>query len=471
MIELIQDNLIILIAIGVVLGAIAIGGALAGGPISRVKDKFSELGLDFVGYRRLAATVSAILVLLSWVVFFVVGPNWGIDFTGGTEIQLRFKCETAETCADISDLRDALGTLGLSDDAVQAIGEADKHEYIVRIQDATFGADEFRQDVEARLVQSMGDNWIAHTRFDAEVGARLTVEYTGDELTGTEIKERIVPAFEDMNNVQVQPGKDDNQIIVKGAGLSQQIERKIHAAMGEHDFEVVATDAVGPKVGGELRRQGFISIAATLGLVLLYVAFRFDVAFAPGAILALFHDVSLTLGLFVLFQRELNLPIIGALLTIVGYSLNDTIVIYDRIRENMDRYRRSDLPDLINVSINETLARTLATSITTMMAMVAFLAWGGPVIENFALAMMLGIVFGTYSTVYVASPTILVMQDIKPWLQRMLSTGAVEEDQQMVASGSEGAGEDGGDKPDALMTASERRRRERARLAKSEDDV
>ena len=158
----------------------------------------------------------------------------------------------------------------------------------------------------------------------------------------------------------------------------------------------------------------------TLALVLVYIAFRFDLTFAPGAIVALFHDVSITLGIFVVIQEEVNLSMIGALLTIIGYSLNDTIVIYDRIRENMQKYSRKDMKSLINDSVNETLARTLATSLTTMAALLAFLFIGGPVIKTFALAMMIGVIVGTYSTVFVASPMILVMERAKPAIARML---------------------------------------------------
>jgi preprotein translocase subunit SecF len=204
-------------------------------------------------------------------------------------------------------------------------------------------------------------------------------------------------------------------------------------------------------VGGELRQQGFIAIASTLVLILVYVAFRFDLAFAPGAVLALFHDVTIVVGVFVLTQREFNLPMIGALLTIIGYSLNDTIVIYDRIRENMTRYRRRDMHQLINDSINETMSRTLATSLTTALGMAAFLVLGGPVIETFALAILMGVVVGTYSTVFVASPTILVMQDFRPHLEKIFSPLSADEEEAEE-------GEDGEGKP---MTATELRRRAR----------
>ena len=204
--------------------------------------------------------------------------------------------------------------------------------------------------------------------------------------------------------------------------------------------------------GGELRRQGFISVFATLGLVLLYVRFAL-ICFAPGAIVALVHDVSIVAGIFVVSQLEFNLPMIGAMLTIVGYSLNDTIVIYDRIRENRDRYRRKDLIELVNVSINETLARTVATSVTTLLAVSIFLMIGGPVIRNFMLAMFLGIIFGTYSTIYVASPMILVMEDLNPTLGKLIAAPAAA-----------GVEEEDSDEVDQALSATERRRRERASL-------
>jgi len=224
--------------------------------------------------------------------------------------------------------------------------------------------------------------------------------------------------------LQVESYAEDNTFQIKLTNLSTLVQAEIQKSIGSKSFEVVKVDSVGPKVGGDLRTQGILSMGATLALILFYVAFRFDVIFAPGAILALFHDVILTIGIFTVLQREVNLSMVGALLTIIGYSLNDTIVIYDRIRENMTRYRRSDTPKLINDSINETLGRTLATSITTLMAIGAFLILGGPVIKNFALAMMIGIVVGTYSTVFVATPSILVMEKVKPWLVKVLAPNA-----------------------------------------------
>lgn len=394
-----------------------------------LKDKLTKLDIDFVSMRYVAGALSALMVVASWVVFIGIGPNFGIDFTGGTEIHIDFQDEVS-----ITEVREALDQLGLSKDAVQQVGVTTDSEFTVRIQDAEFGAREVRERIEGALKAKFGDAWLKSSDFNAEVGARLTVTYDGGQTV-----QDIKKALADLDVATVSSGRDENQAVITLPGLAQQITENLQVALGERKFEVLAIDAVGPKVGEELKRQGITSVAATLGLVLLYVAFRFDVAFAPGAIVALFHDVSITVGIFTVAQLEFNLPMIGALLTIVGYSLNDTIVIYDRIRENRDRYRRDSTKHLINVSINETLARTLATSITTMMAIIAFLVLGGPVIRNFAFAMFLGIVFGTYSTIFIASPMILVMEDLKPHLSRFVALPTLPapdlgEDEQLSAT-------------------------------------
>jgi preprotein translocase subunit SecF len=404
-----------------------------------LKQYLDALQFDFVRWRYVAGSFSAVLMVASWVIFVVIGPNWGIDFTGGTEIHLKFSDPTA-----ITDVRQALRTMDLSDDAVQAVNGADSGEFVIRIQDATFGMKELETEMRDALVKAYGADWIQEMRSSAEVSARFEVDYTGDIKAHQDVARDLKDLFE---GVTVKPGKEDKQVVIQVPGLSERIKDRIASSLGGREFEVLSTDSVGPKVGGQLRRQSFVSIVATLGLVLIYVAFRFDIGFAPGAVLALAHDVSLTVGVFVLAQIEFNLPMIGALLTIVGYSLNDTIVIYDRIRENRDRYRRNDMVTLLNTSISETLTRTVATSVTTFLAIMTFLILGGPVIQHFALAMVCGIVFGTYSTVFVASPMILVMEDLKPYLQKLVANTGKEE---------------GSSASDGPMTASEQRRRERA---------
>jgi len=410
----------------------------------RFKNFLDAVEIDSVSKRYVAAALSTIMVLSSWVLFVVLQPNWGIDFTGGTEIVVQF-----EEAVDIAEVRAALVAppLNLSNDAVQQRGSSSKNEFAIRIQDPKFGMEELVVEVREKLVAGFGEDWLAdEIRVSAEVGARFTVDYTGEELSLDEIE----AALDGIAGVKAQSGKDLNQVVITVPGLAGKIKDRIEDALGDRTFEVQSIDAVGPKVGVVLAQQGFISIVATLGLVLLYVAFRFDVGFAPGAILALVHDVSIVVGIFILARLEFNLPMIGALLTIVGYSLNDTIVIYDRIRENKDRYTRKDLPGLINVSINETLTRTVATSATTLLALAMFLIVGGPVIRNFALAMFLGIIFGTYSTVFVASPMILVMEDVKPYLNKLMASTDIGD-------------EDGDDEEVDLSELSESEKRRRAR--------
>jgi preprotein translocase subunit SecF len=396
------------------------------------------INIDFVGQRKKAGVVSLLMVFVSLTLFFVVGPNWGIDFTGGTEVVLKFT-----ESVQIGEVRNALTELGLSDDAVQQIGSDSEHEYTIRIQDPEFGVAEMRTELDAALERSFGADWVEEAIFNTDgVIPRLKVKYTGSPV----IVSAVQTAIAGVPGAKAKQSLDDNTVYVELEGLSTRIKGILEASLGGRDFEVRKVDSVGPKVGGELRQQGFIALVATLALILVYVGFRFDLNFAPGAILALIHDVSIVVGIFTITRHEFNLPMIGALLTIIGYSLNDTIVIYDRIRENVERYRRKDMSDLINTSINETLARTLATSITTAAAMLAFLILGGPVIETFALAILLGVIFGTYSTIYVASPTILLMSDLRPHIERLFTPRAVAAAEEAATEG---------------QTSTERRRMER----------
>jgi len=170
-------------------------------------------------------------------------------------------------------------------------------------------------------------------------------------------------------------------------------------------------DFVGPRVGKELRRDGLLAVGVSCIFILIYIAFRFSTRFAPGAVIALFHDIVITAGVFVLLGREFDLTVLAALLAILGYSLNDTIIVYDRIRENMAIHTKHELAALLNLSVNQTLSRTLLTSGATMLAVLALLILGGEVIRPFAMAMVIGIFVGTYSSIYIAAPTLLVLEE------------------------------------------------------------
>ena len=368
--------------------------------------------IDFIGKRKIFGSISALLVAASLAVFFLVKPNWGIDFTGGTEIVLDFDEPT-----EISEVRAAVNSLGLSDDAVQQINEDEAYEFSIRVREASFGAEGLKAEVEKAIVDEYGADFIVSSRMDAQVGARIIIEHAPGEIDLAAMDEVVAV----VSGAEAARYSEDNTFQVKLTNLSAQVEEQIGASLAGKKFEVAKIDAVGPKVGGDLRTQGFLAMGATMAFILLYVAFRFDLIFAPGAILALIHDVAITIGIFTLMQEEVNLSMIGALLTIIGYSLNDTIVIYDRIRENMSRYRKSDMMKLINDSINETLGRTLATSITTALAIIPLLFLGGPVMRTFAMALMIGVLVGTYTTVFIATPSILVMEKVKPVLLKWLA--------------------------------------------------
>lgn len=414
--------------------------------LEQLKARIAAVRFDFVKWAFPVSMASLALVLISWFLLLVYpGPKWGIDFTGGTEVALRFGEKM-----DIAELRTALETLHIPSDAVTEIQGGKGPEFRVRIQDPEFGAKEIEADVRKRLTAKFGADWIDEITFRPEVGARFAVSYKGEKVAPSE----ALSALQGIDGVKVDEGRDDKQLVVKLPGLSQQVKSEIGEAMGGRQFEVLSVDAVGPKVGESLRVQGFLSLFATLGLILIYVAFRFDLAYAPGAILALIHDVSVTVGLFILIGKEFNLTLIGALLTILGYSLNDTIVIYDRIRENRVRYSRKDLRVLVNESINETLTRTIATAGTTLVSTLAFMFVGTDVIRDFVLAISLGVVFGTYSTIYVATPMILLTEEWKPWLSKFIASP------QRNAEADETDGI-----PEQFLTESGKRQRERERLA------
>jgi preprotein translocase subunit SecF len=385
--------------------------------------------IDFVGWRRFWAIFSFVAVIFGLSLFIFKGPRWSIEFTGGTEVQLDF-----DSAIEIGEFRDSLETLGISSDSIQQVGKDEDGVYVVRIQDPTFGTEALRQQVESALKAKFGDTWIQDVVFDAQVGARMTIRYAGDRVK----VEDVAAAVASVPNASVQDAPDDNTVYVKLGGLASEIERTIRGSLTGHEFKVTAVNSVGPKVGGDLRTKGIFSIAITILLIVVYIAFRFELAYAPGAILCLVHDVALTVGVFIVLDKEFNTSFIAALLTIIGYSLNDTIVIYDRIRENSRRYRRKDLGQLINDSINETLTRTISTSLVTVLAMLAFLFEGGQVIQDFALAITLGVFFGTYSTIYVATPTVLLLQEYKPLLDKWFGFAKVAPEVATAGAGAAG---------------------------------
>ena len=287
--------------------------------------------LPIMSIARAAFVASMIAMVVSVMLWASVGLNFGVDFKGGSMIEIRAKADQA----NIADLRAKTGGLGLGD-----------------VQITSFGTP---QDVLIRIEE--------------------------------------------------QPG---------GAPAQQAALKKITEAIGE-GYEQRRVEVVGPAVSSELRTTGIIAVLCSIIAIILYVWFRFEWQFAIGAVVALVHDVLITIGVFSLLHFEFDLSTVAALLTILGYSVNDTVVVADRIRENLRKYKRMELPALLNMSINQTLSRTLMTSLTTLIVLIALYVLGGEVIRNFTFAMMFGVVIGTYSSIFIAAPLLQFLGVKRDW--------------------------------------------------------
>jgi preprotein translocase SecF subunit len=303
--------------------------------------------IDFIGRWKICVAISALVIAIGLIGFWKPGVKLGVDFAGGTEMQVRFTGE-----GEVSDdpIRAVMQSLGIESDAVVRVGTG--HEFLLKFR---------------------GERHIEAPAADA-----AAPQEGGGEITAA------------------------TDLIIR---LQQELANQIGPV------EVVRVEFVGPKVGAELRDQGLAAIGISCLLLMVYIAFRFTPRFAPGAVVALVHDVAVTSAVWIVFGLEFDLRVLAALLAVLGYSLNDTIVVYDRIRENLELHTRSDLVEVLNRSVNETLSRTLLTGVTSIVAVGALLGIGGEVVRPFALAMLIGILVGTYSSIYIASPTLL-------WLER-----------------------------------------------------
>ncbi len=368
---------------------------------------------DFLKRRHLWANVSWAAAAISIILFVVKGPNWSIDFTGGTEVQVTFDQTTS-----IEAVRQALVPVGVGDEAIQAIGDGTKSQFLFRVQGQSSAKPEDVDAAEKAIRAVFSDVTI---KPDEQVGTRLLVTWPApaDGSISQRSTADFTKATSGLVGVSVQPSPEENTVYVRLPGLAEHIRGALDASLHDKGVHIDSAVSVGPKVGGSLRSGALISVGVTMLLLLVLVSLRFDFTFAPGAILCLFHDSTILVGIWVLTQQEFGLSMVSALLTLLGYSINDTIIVYDRIRENMGKYRSTDFTKLINDSINQTLSRTIITSGGTMLSMVPFLFFGGPVLKQFAIAMLIGIVVGTYSSVYVAAPLTIVLRENRHFLERI----------------------------------------------------
>ncbi|MBT7609924.1 MAG: protein translocase subunit SecF [Bacteriovoracaceae bacterium] len=290
----------------------------------------SDISYNFTSKFKITSLLSAILVLGS-LVLILTKLNYGVDFRGGAEIQIKFQKEVS-----LNDLRQTLKEQGFKDVSVQTIGEVTENEVLVKLQGDESNLNEITQEVETSLVKSF-----------------------------------------------------------TGAGV-----------------EVRKVDIVGPKAGAQLRVAGFQAMLWALIAIMIYIGLRFDFKYSPGAIVALFHDVSIILGVYALTGTQFTLQTVAALLAVIGYSVNDTVIVYDRVREHEEKYAGVSLSTHINKAVNETLSRTLLTSGTTLFISVSMYFFGGLAIKDFFLAMSIGVLIGTYSSIFVAAPVTLFFDNL-----------------------------------------------------------
>tara|TARA_R110002049_G_scaffold10127_5_gene50520 strand:- start:6358 stop:7326 length:969 start_codon:yes stop_codon:yes gene_type:complete len=305
----------------------------------RLKLVPDDTNFDFFGYAKITFGASLIAMVLSLVVWAVVGLNFGIDFRGGTTL----RSESAQA-VDVGQYREALTPLGLGDVTIS------------EVFDPSFGE----------------DRHVAMIRVQAQ---------DGQEAATTDTIASIQSALQ---------------------GVAP-------------DIKFTSVESVGPKVSGELIQTAFLAVGGALAAILIYIWLRFEWQFSVGAVIALFHDVILTIGIFSALQIRFDLPVVAAILTIIGYSINDTVVIFDRLRENLRKYKKRPLREVMNLSVNETLSRTIMTSGTTLLALIALLVLGGDVIRAFVFAITWGVIVGTYSSVYVAKNVVLFLGVKRDW--------------------------------------------------------
>jgi preprotein translocase subunit SecF len=332
-----------------------------------------DVNINFIGIRHIAYLVSC-LMILAGIVSLVMhkGPRYGIDFTGGTLIQVKFQSEVK-----INDIKTGLAQLNFGTASVQTIGEHGTPEYLIRTEISKETGDNFTEKLQKNLSEATGKT--------AEI---RRVEMVGPQV-GKDLQEKAFLAIY-------------YSLLLIAIYISGRFEFKwmVSAAMAGALFGLVYFLSVFS-----------VSMAIITGIALAITLALFwflRLQYAMGAIVALIHDVSITVGLFSIFNKEITLPIIAAILTIIGYSLNDTIIVFDRIRENQKKLSRLSFESMINKSINETLSRTILTSGTVLITVVALFFLGGDIIHDFAFAMIAGVVVGTYSSIYIASPILLI---------------------------------------------------------------
>jgi preprotein translocase subunit SecF len=367
---------------------------------------------DFMGARRQFVFVSFSFVVLSLILIWKPGPRWGTDFKGGTEIEVAFNKEVRD-----EQVRQAVIAGGFSKPEVIRVSDtSNPHHFMIRVLEVSTIGEALKGEIERSLCFGEGlDPAKCPEEMRAEEvkfspgGDKISVRYNTAPDLAT-IRERMVAISgielrEGENNPLLQNARDNKveiELKSKGDQLMSALSKNLEP--DTVPSSALRVEWIGPKAGAQLRDAAFKSILIATIFIMVYIAFRFDLRFAPGAVIGLIHDVISTVGFLILLGREINLIVVAALLTIVGYSVNDTVIVYDRVRENLSKLRGSNFISIINLSLSEMLGRTILTNATVVFSMTSFLLWGTGALKDFALALIIGIVLGTYSSIYVALP-------------------------------------------------------------------
>lgn len=374
----------------------------------------TDTKIDFMKYRRGWIVVSAVLILSSVLAIFVHGKlNVGVDFAGGTQLTLQL-----QERPEIDEIRSVLAEAGLDDAQIQRFGEEDSNEVLIK---APLPEDP-EVDIQERILQALDERYNPEARpvdlnragADAVAGLLLQQDPAGVAQEGGDaaveyysgIAESILAAREDLG---IFASWDQ---LAAAAGVSDQVLESLRENATLGTYALLGAENVGPQIGRELRTKGVLAVVLSLFGMLAYIWVRFELRFGVGALAATIHDVFVVLGLYAWMDFEFNLTTVAAFLTLVGYSVNDTVVIFDRVRENLRLTRRETLVQVINRSINQNLTRTVLTSGTTLLATGALLVLGGDVLRGFAFVLTIGIVVGTYSSIYIASPFTILWEEL-----------------------------------------------------------
>lgn len=360
---------------------------------------FKNTNIDFIGWRKKAFLISGAIIVAAVISIVMKGGlKLGLDFTGGIEIHLKF-----DKSPSIAQIRSGLAKIGLNRAIIQQYGKREENLVLVR-----YKLEESSQKVASEIIAYRSQ----HKKF---TNLEELKNIPAIEVTGYEELVRFLtlnPSEKEKTNLN-QVDKDSLVSLIRQIShrkIAAKIEKGIREEFKEekNSFLIQSINLIGPQVSKELQKSAILSIVFALVGMLIYIAWRFELRFAVGAVIALIHDVFISIGALSLGNYEITLPVIPALLTIIGYSLNDTIVVYDRIRENLKTHRkgRMSIKRIINLGINQSLSRTIITSLTTFLVVLALFIWGGAVIHGFAFTLLVGVIVGTYSSDFIAAPVV-----------------------------------------------------------------